>query len=91
MAIILALMASLNGTPIEEHHIYMRTMEVVEIDCTDDIVTCVDSVGYKWSFYGCEDYSIGDLVSCLMDTAGTDDNILDDVILDTSYTGYWVE
>lgn len=91
VATLLALMASLNGAPIEQHSIYVRTMEVVQLDYTQDIVTCVDAVGYEWEFYGCEDYAEHDLVSCIMDTMGTEDTILDDAILNTSYTGYWRE
>lgn len=86
---ILALAASLNGTPVENHSVYVRTMEIVELDYTSDIVSCVDSVGFEWEFYGCEDYYTGDLVSCLMDTMGTEDTILDDYILEAYYTGYW--
>lgn len=91
IAIILTLMASLNGTPIEDHSVYMRGMEVTAINHNEDIVTCVDAEGFEWEFYGCEDYLISDLVSCLMDTNGTEDTILDDIILMTDYTGYWME
>lgn len=88
---ILALMASLNGAPVEEHSIYVRTMEVIELNYETDLVTCVDAVGFEWQFYGCEDYFEHDLVACIMDTVGTENTILDDVILDTYYTGYWME
>ena len=91
MAMILALMATLTSTPVENHDIYIRTMQVVELNYNEDIVTCIDSVGFIWQFYGCEDYVINDLVSCLMDTMGTDDTIFDDAILMTSYTGYCAE
>ena len=91
VATLLALMATLNGVPIEQHSVYVRTMEVVQLDYTQDIVTCVDAVGYEWQFYGCEDYTERDYVSCIMDTMGTEDTILDDAILDTYYTGYWRE
>lgn len=89
--ILLTMMASLNGVPAEQHDIYVRTMEVVELNRESDIVICVDAVGFEWEFYGCEDYATGDLVACLMDTMGTEDTILDDVILDSYYTGYWRE
>lgn len=91
VATILALMATLNGTPVKEHNTYVRTMEVTQLDYTQDIVTCTDAVGYVWEFYGCEDYAEGDLVACKMDTMGTEDTILDDAIIDTYYTGYWVD
>ena len=88
---LLALMATLNGTPVAQHSVYIRTMEVVELNYELDLVTCVDAVGFEWQFYGCEDYAEHDLVSCLMDTMGTEDTIFDDYILDTQYTGYWVD
>lgn len=91
IATLLALMVTLNGTPVEQHSIYVRTMEVVQLDYTQDVVTCVDCVDYEWQFYGCEDYNEHDLVSCIMDTMGTEDTILDDAIFDVEYTGYWVD
>ena len=47
VATILALMATLNGTPVEEHNMYVRTMEVTQLDYTQDIVTCTDAVGVR--------------------------------------------
>ena len=91
VATLLALMASLNGTPVEQHSVYVRTMQVTQLDYQQDIVTCVDAVGFEWQFEGCEDYAENDLVSCIMDTMGTENSILDDVILETQYTGYWVD
>ena len=90
VATILTLMSALNGTPVKQHSIYVRTMQVVSLNRKADVVTCVDSVGFKWKFKGCEDYAKNDLVSCLMDTMGTR-KIFDDVVLDHWYTGYWVE
>lgn len=90
MAVILAIMATLGNTPIENHDVYMRTMRVSELNYNENLVTCIDAEGFIWQFYGCEDYYINDLVSCLMDTVGTNDTIFDDVILMTSYTGYYI-
>ena len=90
VGVILALMASLNGTPVKKHEVYIRTMEVTKLNYKKDNVTCVDSVGFKWKFKGCQDYYKGDLVSCLMDTMGTP-LIFDDVVLFSQYTGYWVD
>ena len=91
VATILALMATLNGTPVEQHEIYMRGMQVTEVNYELDLVTCVDSVGFEWAFYGCEDYYEGDIVCCLMDTMGTSDTILDDAIIEADYSGYWFD
>ena len=90
VGMVLALMASLGGTPVKNHKIYIRTMEIVDINYKKNLVTCVDSVGFEWQFYGREDYQEHDLISCLMDTMGTR-KILDDRILFTQYTGYWIE
>lgn len=59
------------------------------------IVTCIkgDSVTYQtangnlFSFYGSEDWQVGDAVAVLMYNNGTD-TINDDVILQTKYVGY---
>jgi hypothetical protein len=92
IATILSLMASLNTTiPVEQHSIYVRTMQVVQINYEADLVSCIDAVGFEWEFYGCEDYAENDLVSCIMDTMGTEETILDDAILDIYYTGYWMD
>ena len=90
VGMILALMASLNETNVKKHDVYIRTMEVKALNHKKDVVTCVDAVGIKWKFKGCEDYAVGDLVACLMDTMGTK-KIYDDVVLFSNYTGYWVE
>lgn len=88
---LLALMASLNSAPIETHSVYIRAMEVTKVNYEQDIVTCVDAVGFEWEFYGCEDYYEKDIVCALMDTMGTEDTILDDAILMVNYSGYWME
>ena len=88
MAMAMVMMTSTQTTTTQT---YVRTMEVMQLDYEQDIVTCVDAVGYEWQFYGCEDYAEHDLVSCVMDTRGTEETILDDAIIDTYYTGYWRE
>ena len=90
MGVILSLMASLNGTPVKKHDVYIRTMQVIRLNHKKNTVVCVDPAGLKWKFKGCKDYTKGDLVSCFMDTMGTK-YIFDDVVLDHWYTGYWVE
>ena len=87
------MMMALNGTPAQEveHHYYARVMEVVTLEHDTDEVVCVDAVGYEWAFYGIEDYLEGDLVACVMDDMGTPDTILDDEIIDSRYSGYWME
>ena len=78
------------GTPahaVETREYYALTTEVVEIDRAADIVTCEDSNGNLWEFYGVEDWEIGDCASLLMDTCGTA-TIYDDAICGTTY-GQW--
>ena len=89
IAVILAIIGSLNGSPAVTHDVYLRGMEVKSLNTQTDIVTCVDAVGYEWKFYGCSDYAEGDLVCALMDTMGTNDTIEDDAIIMTGYSGYW--
>lgn len=69
---------------IEEHDYYALTTEVVEIDRVNDVVTCEDSNGNLWEFYGCEDWQEGDCASLLMDTCGTE-TIYDDEVCGTTY------
>ena len=40
---LLSLIATLNSIPVENHSIYMRGMEIVNLDYNTDIVTCVDA------------------------------------------------
>ena len=67
---------------------YGRAAIVVELDYINDIVTVEDKVGFTWDWEGCEDYMIGDQVVMVMMTAGDPDTILDDIIVDFSYSGY---
>lgn len=66
--------------------LYPRTMTVTELSTEANKVILTDYVGYTWSFYGIEDWQIGDICSCIMDTKGTE-NITDDIIISTRYNG----
>ena len=92
----LALLFSTNSNvitndTIDMNRTYMRAMVVIELDYTNDIVVCKDSVGFVWEFYGCEDYCEGDLVCTLMNDMNTIDTIEDDEIIMANYSGYWME
>ena len=91
MGVVLGVMACLTGTPAEQHDVYMRGMQVYQLDYEADLVTCIDSVGIEWEFYGCFDYAEGDIVCCLMDNMGTPDSIFDDTVVFADYSGYWVD
>ena len=63
----------------EEGECYALTACVVEVDRDNDIVTCEDSNGNLWEFYGCEDWQEGDCASLLMNDQGTP-SVYDDAI-----------
>ena len=66
--------------------LYPETAKVVEI-CNDEVVveTCT---GNLFAFYGAEDWMVGDTVSMIIDSCGTE-NITDDIILTVKYSGVW--
>lgn len=77
---ILALVGMVGG-------VYPKTMQITGMDRETDIVTCTDSVGFQWEFYGCEDYYVGDYVSAIMYDNNTQ-NVFDDEIIEVRYSGY---
>lgn len=87
----LLLSLQLTATNLPQFNTYTRCMEVVELDRENDIVTCVDAVGYEWQFYGCEDWIEHDLVCATMNDMGTQDTILDDTIEETLFSGYKIQ
>ena len=66
--------------------IYPNTMIITEINREEDtvIMQCLD--GNYFAFYGVEDYTEGDLVSCIMFSNGTKE-VYDDIILYSRYSG----
>lgn len=71
--------------------LYTRTGLIVDLNYDTDIVTVVDGVDLVWQFSGCEDYCIGDLVEMLFQGAGEPQYIFDDVIVSTSYSGFYAK
>lgn len=71
--------------------LYTRTGLIVDLDYDADTVTVVDGVDLVWQFSGCEDYCVGDLVEMLFREAGEPRYIFDDVIVSTSYSGFYAE
>lgn len=65
-------------------HIYSNVGKVIELDRDNDVVTIIDGVGYTWQFTECDDWMIGDYVSCIMYDMETE-SITDDVIIDYHY------
>ena len=70
--------------------IYPQTMVVTDVDYATDIVTIETSTGFTYEFYGAEDYTEGDLVSCIMYNNKTT-NISDDVILTVRWSGFYMD
>ena len=66
---------------------YALTTCVVNIDRENDIVTCEDSNGNLWEFYGVEDWEIGDCASLLMNSRGTE-KIQDDTIENVKFSAW---
>ena len=70
--------------------IYPQTMVVTDVDYATDIVTIETATGFTYQFEGTEDYTEGDLVSCIMYNSKTT-NITDDVILSVRYSGFYMD
>lgn len=66
---------------------YALTTLVVKVDRENDTVTCLDSVGNTWQFYGAEDWQEGDCASLLMYDNGTE-SITDDEIHSARYNAW---
>jgi len=67
--------------------IYPMTAKVIDVNYITDIVTVENFTGFTFSFYGCEDWQIGDCCSLIMDDNGTE-LIYDDCILQVRYGGW---
>lgn len=83
------ILAVLSATALLKSGIlYPTTMQVIDLDYKNDIVTVENATGFTYQFYGCEDYYVDDLVSMVMFNNGTD-IITDDIIISARYSGYW--
>lgn len=72
------IIALLFGYGILENH-YIRKGKVVQVE--GDLYIIEDTCGYIWASGNKEELSIGDHVILYMDTAGTQDDIYDDIIV----------
>lgn len=68
---------------------YSLTTVVVSLDYDADVVECIDFNGNIWAFDGCEDWSLFDICSMIMDDMDTD-IIYDDCIVNYHCDG-WIE
>ena len=78
--------AAIGRANVPDAELYPRTGIVTGIDRDADVVTWTDGAGLDWSFYGCEDWMIGDHVAAIMDDNGTA-TVYDDVIVTARYAG----
>lgn len=69
----------------ESENRYPETGVVVEI--CNDVVTVETSTGNLFAFYGAEDWFVGDIVSMIMDSCGTQ-RVTDDIIIDAHYSAW---
>ena len=70
-----------------ESELYAKSGKVVELDEENDIVTFIDCNGFLWSFYGVEDWNVGDWCAVIFNTMGTD-TIFDDEIVSVRYESW---
>ena len=66
--------------------IYPQTYIVTDVNYETDVVEITSATGYTYEFTGTEDWTIGDLCSCIMYSNYTT-NITDDVIISCRYSG----
>lgn len=64
---------------------YPATMVVEKTD--GDVVTLSTATGHLYEMFGAEDYDVGDMVSVIMFSSGTQD-ITDDAIIIARYSGF---
>lgn len=83
-AITIALIALCGAATAE---IYPETAKVVEVDYDTDTVTVETFTGFLFSFYGCEDWMVGDCASLIMEDNGTE-LVYDDEIIMAQYGGW---
>ena len=65
----------------KEEKLYPRATIVVNVDYENDLVTCADSAGNHWEFYGCDGWYKGTICTLLLSDEGTPE-IEDDIIVD---------
>lgn len=70
-------------------HEYPECGLIINIDEEEDLVEFQTQFGDVYSFYGVNDYYVGDLVAVIMHDSGTLE-IYDDVVVSTNYVG-WVD
>ena len=89
VVLVLAVVATLGATianRVRMKNWYGMAGVVTHISEATDTVTIEDYNGNLWQFKGVEDWSLGDVASCIMDSKGTV-FIKDDEIVKVQYSG----
>ena len=84
LILVLACTLAIADSFAEVHELYSAVMKVVELDFDEDVVYVENWAGHVYSFYGVEDWYVGDYCSMVMDNNYTSD-ITDDTILSVRY------
>lgn len=67
---------------------YPQTAIITELDEAADTVTVTTSAGFKFEFYGVEDWLCGEAAALIFYDNGTPE-VIDDVIVDAQATGFY--
>lgn len=78
-----------SATARQTETLYPMTTVVTEVNHETDTVIITDFNGFEWQFVGTEDWSKGDVCSCIMSDNGTP-LIFDDEIIKVKYDG-WID
>ena len=76
-----------NAKPVHSVE-YPQTMLVAHVNEYIDSVTIETATGYQYSFWGIEDYEVGDIVAVTMNDNTTENDITDDKIVEVRFSGY---
>ena len=82
--VVVVVPAATNEPRYAAANLYAEAGIVTELDYTTDMVTFMDARGMCWSFYGVEDWQVGDLLCAILYDAGTIDP-LDDAVIGATY------
>lgn len=82
--VVIVVPAASNEPRYAASNLYAEAGVVTELDYAADVVTFMDARGMYWSFYGVEDWQVGDLLCAILYDAGTLDP-LDDAVISATY------
>lgn len=82
--VVVVVPAATNEPRYAAANLYAEAGVVTELDYAADVVTFMDARGMYWSFYGVEDWQVGDLLCAILYDAGTFDP-LDDAVIGATY------